>query len=123
MKSCKTCARFTDTKCTHADFCGLFEWYIPKTHKSPADLAQPEASAERISSVVRSNATTGWISVKDRLPEDAMLYLCFGEIWYNKNIQRQFIRVVEYKNCKFRCDFNPCAYVTHWMLLPEPPEV
>ena len=64
----------------------------------------------------------GWISVKDRLPEDAMLYLCFGEIWYNKNIQQQFIRVVEYKNCKFRCDFNPCAYVTHWMPLPEPPK-
>ena len=53
MKSCKTCARFTDTKCTHADFCGLFEWYIPKTHKSPADLPEAGASAERISSVVR----------------------------------------------------------------------
>ena len=79
--------------------------------------------SEHIAPVVRSNATTGWISVKDRLPEDAMLYLCFGEIWYNKNIQQQFIRVVEYKNCKFRCDFNPCAYVTHWMPLPEPPEV
>jgi len=100
------------------DFCDeLCEEFVP------ADLPEAGASAERISSVVRSNATDGWISVKDRLPEDAMLYLCFGEIWYNKNTQQQFIRVVEYKNCKFRCDFNPCAYVTHWMPLPEPPEV
>ena len=99
------------------------EWAEYNVAERPADLPEAGASAERISSVVRSNATTGWISVKDRLPEDAMLYLCFGEIWYNKNIQQQFIRVVEYKNCKFRCDFNPCAYVTHWMPLPEPPEV
>lgn len=46
------------------DFCDeLCEEFVP------ADLPEAGASAERISSVVRSNATTGGISVKERLPD------------------------------------------------------
>lgn len=62
-----------------------------------------------------------WISVKDRLPEESGLYLTYGGIYYNEKTKSEFLKVVRFKN-NFICDFNPCAYVTHWMPLPEPPK-
>ena len=50
---------------------------------TPADLPEAGASAQHISSVVRSGATTGWISVKERLPEikkKVIILNTYGEI-------------------------------------------
>ena len=84
--------------------------------KRPADLPEAGASAERISSVVRSNATTGWIKVSERLPEsvDEVLAYCnkFGIIMAFLSNGRWY----SYEN-------QNALYVTHWMPLPEPPEV
>ena len=60
-----------------------------------------------------------WVSVKDRLPDKDYLYIVcrtfaghqivFAALWENK----KFISVVNH---------NPLEYITHWMLLPEPPD-
>ena len=95
-------------------------------HKMTADLPEAGASAERISSVVRSNATTGWISVKDRLPnvkQKVMILNTYGEI-------TDFYKaVIINKKSKHKIWMNPdTGYiyggeVTHWMPLPDAPKV
>ena len=56
-----------------------------------------------------------WISVKDRMPEEGVDVLVYGEICHNKKgIEVDFV-----KNGDFvACDED----VTHWMPLPEPPK-
>lgn len=82
------------------------------------DLPKAGASAERISSVVRSNATTGWISVKDRLPE-INPYPCI--IYDNES----GITMGLFLNLKFlnKGNCKVLEEVTHWMPLPDAPEV
>lgn len=75
--------------------------------------------SERLTSIVRSNATNGWISVKDRLPEDRTLVIatCGGDE-YVISFYRDgdfYFNDVDLWNCK-------AHNVTHW-LIPEPPEV
>ena len=61
---------------------------------------------------------TGWISVKERLPEDDGDYLVYtrekyiGLFWFDRD-EKEWIE---------ESDF-PCleGYVTHWMPRPEPP--
>lgn len=57
--------------------------------------------------------TAHWISVKDRLPEKDEYVLCFC------NIGDGFQAIFHYGKER---KFNGTA-VTHWMPLPEPPEV
>lgn len=61
--------------------------------------------------IAELEAARQWIPVGERLPEESGLYLiyyyddkAYGGAWYNANIG-------------FDCG------VTHWMPLPEPPEV
>jgi hypothetical protein len=85
-------------------------------HYEPADLPGAGASAERISSVVRSNATTGWISVKDRLPnvKEVCLVYAYG-----------FVLIAHYLgNDYWNHGYYPNRiYPSHWMALPDAPEV
>lgn len=68
-----------------------------------------------------------WISVKERLPEEGMRVLtcCIGEKFTEYSIDY----IVEFENdtekefiwaCRLE---NDCASVTHWMPLPQPPQI
>jgi hypothetical protein len=61
-----------------------------------------------------------WISVKNRLPNETGRYLCAylmdGCIFYN---DRLFDKE---RSGEFQHGFQTTQDVTHWMLLPEPPE-
>lgn len=59
----------------------------------------------------------GWISVKDRLPEAHTNVLFFGRYGF-------FIGWYSYLMKKWRSDeYGEVKEVTHWMPLPNPPEV
>lgn len=70
---------------------------------------------EAAADLLEQDAKTGWISVKDRLPEKTMLVLGVvhghvGELAYinNRNL--------------FERRERPIEGVTHWVPLPEPPK-
>lgn len=118
-------------------------------------MAQPGASAERISSVVRSNATTGWISVNERLPEcgkkvlatykneygkDRTICAMYAERHkiestsnedcddeYSEELDNYFIKEGWYEVIENWPDYSSVVVhegvVTHWMPLPDAPEV
>lgn len=61
-----------------------------------------------------------WISVKDRLPEKTGLYLIY-EQKYNPMMETCF-----YSNCsgwQYGFSDSDAELITHWMPLPEPPEI
>lgn len=62
-----------------------------------------------------------WISVKDRLPEDNGKYLVCVD---GDKINPPYVITWWFWNGKFE-DFQyfPSRHVTHWMPIPEPPEV
>jgi len=65
-----------------------------------------------------------WISVKDRLPDDASDVLAY----YNNGTESRVIPVNYYKGCWYDCVFNrsidnlETGFIGYWMSLPEPPE-
>lgn len=63
-----------------------------------------------------------WISVEDRLPEDGIEVLAYTIAHSVRVLKRNNLMddwdVTDRKNACIRSD-----YVTHWMPLPEPPEV
>ena len=61
----------------------------------------------------------GWISVKDRLPEDDATYLVYGRNGYG------IVFAIYYGDGEWlTCDdlTNITRFVAHWMPLPEPPK-
>jgi hypothetical protein len=60
------------------------------------------------------NDTNGWISVKDRLPEDIKPVL----VWESQG----FAYVDNYLNGDWSIGSANGAIITHWMPLPEPPK-
>jgi len=64
----------------------------------------------------------GWISVKDRLPEEPGRYLC----WFGKNTFAVGASIVPYiQDLHWFASLESLERyenVTHWMPLPEPPE-
>lgn len=97
---------------------GIPDW------KNPADLPEAGASAERISSVVRSNATTGWISVQERLPEIKAPVLMRVTCGSRFNVEEgQYKGGSEWVNCWCSIRNENLYPVTHWMPLPDAPEV
>lgn len=58
-----------------------------------------------------------WISVEDRLPDDAYpVLVCFGK-------SSTSIIIGNYVNGGFYAKSNyPLTKITHWMPLPEPPK-
>lgn len=88
--------------------------------------------------IIDHGKPSGWISVKDRLPESAGLkvlvaaksdesviqtmavftaFLGYGDWkWYTQDVGFM-------KNAKLRDnEIHPCWTITHWMLPPEPPK-
>lgn len=102
--------------CVRCNKCG-------KVHsvEKGCDLPEAGASAERISSVVRSNATTGWIKVSERLPEEGIYVIAFEPHCVNNPDKGIGI-------CEVDSDFTAkksdgSFWITHWMPLPDAPEV
>lgn len=71
------------------------------------------------------NTDNGWISVKDRLPDDKELYLICNESNFEK-INIAYYQPIGDKFSNYepfwqgRSSRSTC--VTHWMPLPEPPK-
>ena len=62
-----------------------------------------------------------WISVEDRLPEDGDWVLTFNQEDYRMEVYGWF---GDYYGIGFMNDLLTEGFkVTHWMTLPEPPEV
>lgn len=65
-----------------------------------------------------------WISVKERLPENARVYLCRCVI--DGNTDYPFFMVLHYilidENPHFQHECDHGLKVTHWMPIPEPPK-
>jgi hypothetical protein len=59
----------------------------------------------------------GWISVKDRMPEDGVEVLVYGDIYLNR--KGADVDFVDKSGNFFYYDEGE---VTHWRPLPEPPE-
>lgn len=88
------------------------------------DLPEAGASVERISSVVRSNATTGWIKVSDRLPEIQVPVLMRVTCGFRFNVEEGYYKGgSEWVNCWCSIRNENLYPVTHWMPLPDAPEV
>ena len=75
--------------------------------------------------VLHSPTIGGWISVKDRLPDDASDVLAY----YDDGTESRIIPVNYYKGCWYDCVFNRAidgletGFIKYWMLLPKAPEV
>ena len=64
-----------------------------------------------------------WISVKDRLPEKEKEVLVY---WTNTSQCKRHYEIIYYTGDHWFClddKVRPWIKVTHWMPLPEPPEV
>ena len=66
-----------------------------------------------------------WISVKDRLPDDASDVLAY----YDDGTESRIIPVNYYKGCWYDCVFDRAidgletGFIKYWMSLPKAPEV
>ena len=84
--------------------------------------AEPEMrplTLDEINEVYVVQPEPGWISVKDRLPEDDATYLVYGRNGYG------IAFAIYYGDGEWlTCDdlTNITRFVTHWMPLPEPPK-
>ena len=85
--------------------------------------AQHEGPPGRARALIENAPTIGgWISVKDRLPDEDDHYLC----WFGSFPLGAFARVCTWSRNKdaFWCyaDNSKWHNITHWMPLPEPPK-
>lgn len=77
-----------------------------------------------ISMVEMMSKRERWISVKDRLPDDASDVLAY----YNDGMEVRIIPANYYKRCWYDCVFNrsiddlETGFIRYWMSLPELPE-
>ena len=92
-------------------------------HYDPADLAQPGASAQHISSVMHSNATR-WIKVSEMFPELGVPVLMRVTCGSRFNVEEgKYKGGSEWANCWCSIRNENLYPVTHWMPLPDAPEV
>lgn len=65
-----------------------------------------------------------WVSVTDKLPDDASDVLAY----YDNGTESRIIPVNYYKGCWYDCVFNrsiddlETGFIRYWMSLPKPPE-
>ena len=99
-------------------YCPKCSWSVCRCE--PADLPEAGASAERISSVMRSNATNKWIKVSERLPEKTEWVLVYGDGAVATRAYVEGKGFVDWENTQ-----SPglsMYSITHWMHLPENPK-
>lgn len=71
-----------------------------------------------------TNVPSKWISVKERLPDDASDVLAY----YDDGTERRTIPANYYKRCWYDCVFNrpisdlETGFIKYWMPSPKPPE-
>lgn len=71
-----------------------------------------------------TNVLGKWISVKDRLPDDASDVLAY----YDDSTESRIIPANYYKGCWYDCVFNhpieglETGFIKYWMSLPKAPE-
>ena len=108
-----------------------------KEHFAMDDSLEKKTSDEKASD--RKQATSGWVSVEERLPEEStevLSFFCVRKIdgtWERYTATAIRLRdakwlVSDYQNgieaYSWGTDIEDCCFrVTHWMPLPEPPEV
>ena len=85
----------------------------------PHELVDP---TEAVADYLLDNGVTvqEWISVKDKLPEEAVNCIVHYRHAYCDNDGYWAIGFCCYDGEKFL--FDPAYKVTHWMQMPEPPE-
>ena len=64
-----------------------------------------------------------WTSVEDKFPEDGQLVIATGFDWGCSKNKRHFIVCKYFQRDWLGDEGEEYKYVTHWMPLPEPPEV
>ena len=92
----------------------LAESLFPLYNKDAADIYRIIEDAPSVNR---------WISVNEKLPEVGQFVLVYYPEWGNDAIQ---VGMLEYDRLYFDIcgEFCfPVNKVTHWMILPEPPEV
>lgn len=86
------------------------------------DLCDMFEGSEKIADLLIENGVTvqEWISVDDRLPEEKVNCIVHYKHAYCNNDGYWAIGFCFYDGEKFQ--FNQAYKVTHWMLIPNPPE-
>ena len=85
-------------------------------------FGDPRPTYETVASYLMSHGVTvqEWISVKERLPQEKVNCIVHYKHAYCDNDGYWAIGICFNDGEKFQ--INPAYKVTHWMLLPEPPE-
>ena len=78
---------------------------------------------------------TGWISVKDRMPDEDAAYMVFYHEWSNGEFlpkyDERYVKIIKFFRgsgwifpvcVDERCENDTNREVTHWMPLPKPPK-
>ena len=88
-------------------------------HGGKGDPAE-EVGLDALAMAISALEKTKWISVKDKLPEEAVNCIVHYKHAYCDNDDYWAIGFCCYDGEKFL--FDPAYKVTHWMQMPEPPE-
>ena len=64
-----------------------------------------------------------WISVNDERPENNSFVIAIHPSKSKLAKNGQLVTLLEYKNNQFYNSYRSIQSVTHWMPLPEPPEI
>lgn len=106
----------------------------PQDQLADADKVIAEDTCEHIlymEKMVDVNPSSGWISVKDRLPEEGEIVMTSceqGKMFLLRKVSEEFLgATLLWKYC---CGYDKdladgesyCYEITHWMPLPEAPE-
>lgn len=101
---------------------GLFEGFLAGYQAAKDQLADVDKVMNSL------NNSNGWISVKERLPEQNVAVLTYGQVLNNPSevigVRRRYNSDQEWKHTWESEDgfFLGEDHVTHWMPLPEAPE-
>ena len=86
------------------------------------DKARRDELGSFMADIVNAPTIGGWISVKDRLPEDETVVIAYVQHkigWYRMFAWHD---MYGWHSSALEFDDKESDYVTHWMPLPEPPK-